>query len=125
MKNEPKKVLIVEDEQALVRAIQEKLKKEGISVLTAKDGETGLETALLEHPDLILLDIIMPKMNGIEMLRELKEDAWGKSAKVIILSNLSDGEMVSEAFKMGIYDFLVKSDWSLDDVVDKVKQKLK
>ena len=78
-----KKVLVVEDERTLRDALVKKLSKEEFTVLSAKDGKEGLDTALAEHPDLILLDILMPKMNGIEVLQKLREDEWGAKAKVI------------------------------------------
>lgn len=94
-------------------------------MLEAKNGEEGLEVALREHPDLILLDIIMPVMDGMTMLARLREDLWGKDAKVIMLTNLSDNEKVAETIAHGTYDYLVKSDWKLEDVVKKVRERLR
>ena len=120
-----KKILIVEDERSLLEALVRKFSSEGFTVFEAKNGEEGLEVALKEHPDLILLDIVMPKMDGITMLHKLREDKWGKDAQVVMLSNLSDAGKVQEATSEGAYDFLVKSDWHIDDVVKKAKEKLK
>ena len=119
-----KKILIVEDEVSLRNALCNKLAREGFSTLEAKNGEEGLEVALREHPDLILLDIIMPKMDGISMLKKLREDEWGKRVPVIVLTNLSDMEKVAEVAEGGAFDYLIKADWKLEDVVNKVKQKL-
>lgn len=119
-----KTILIVEDESATRRALREKLTREGFSVLEAKNGKEGLEIALKEKPDLILLDIIMPLMDGITALTNLRKDDWGKDAKIIMLTVLSDAEKVSEALSRGVYDFLVKTDWTLEDVVKKVKERL-
>ena len=117
-------MLIIEDEPAMLRALRDKFTSEGFDVLEAKNGEDGLSVAKTNHPDIILLDIIMPKMDGLTMLKGLREDSWGAKANVIILTNLSDGESLSAALKYGAYDFLVKADWRLEDVVSKVKEKL-
>lgn len=119
-----KKLLIVEDETALLRALNNKFTKEGFDVIDAKNGEEGLEKALKNEPDLILLDIIMPIMDGLSMLKELRKTTWGKQAKVLILTNLSEAHKVEEAMNSGVYDFLIKSDWSLEQLVEKVKAKL-
>jgi DNA-binding response OmpR family regulator len=119
-----KKILIVEDETSLRNALRDKLMLEGFIVLEAKNGEEGLDVALRDHPDLILLDIIMPKMDGLTMLKKLREDVWGKNTKVILLTNLSDNEKVSEALLQGSYDYLVKSDWKIGDVVAKIRARL-
>ena len=119
-----KKILIVEDEISLLNALRDKLTHENFAVLEAKNGEEGLAVALREHPDLILLDIVMPKMDGMTMLRKLREDLWGKSAKVIILTNLSDKEKMAEALEQKLHKYLVKSDWKIEDVVAKVREQL-
>lgn len=116
--------LIVEDEPAMLRALTETLTRAGFTVLEAHNGQEGLAVALREHPDLILLDLIMPVMDGMTMLRQLREDAWGKTAPVIILTNLSDAAKASEALQHHAFDFLVKSDWKLEDVVRKVRERL-
>lgn len=120
----PKKILVIEDEAPLSDVLIDKLTSERFSVSGAKNGEEGLELALKEHPDLILLDIIMPVMDGMTMLYELRKDPWGNSVPVILLTNLSDAERVAEALRLKVYDFLVKSDWKLEDLVTKVKEKL-
>ena len=76
------------------------------------------------HPDMILLDIIMPKMDGMSMLRKLREDNWGKTAKVILLTNLSSPEAVTEAIQHNVYDYLVKTNWKLESIVIKVRTML-
>lgn len=124
MKNNKKIILIVEDELALQKALSDKLAEEGFSVLIARDGQEGLEIAKKNHPNLILLDIIMPVMDGITMFKKLREDDWGKTAKIIILTNLSEGEKVTEAEILNSSDYLIKSDWSLADVVKKIKSKI-
>ena len=119
-----KKILVVEDEQSLLSALVAKFSKENFKVIEARDGEQGLERALAEHPDLILLDIVMPKMDGVTMLKRLRRNEWGKKVPVIMLTNLSDDKKVEEAVKFGSHDYLVKSDWSINDVVKKVRSKL-
>lgn len=119
-----KTVLIVEDEPSLQRALGDHFSREGIAVLAAKNGQEGLDVALREHPGVILLDIVMPVMDGMTMLTKLREDAWGKDAHVVLLTNLVDNKEIVEAMKTGVFDYLVKSDWKIDDVVAKVKQKL-
>lgn len=124
MGNINKTILIVEDEALILRSLKDRFIKEGFTVFDASDGEKGLELALQNHPDIILLDIIMPKMDGISMLKELRKDEWGKDVKIIILTNLNYSEKVAEAMKNGVYDFLIKTDWKLEDVVKQVRDKL-
>lgn len=120
-----KTILIIEDEDMLLNALRDKLMQEkGIAVLEAKNGKEGLEIALREHPDLILLDIVMPVMDGITMLKKMRVDAWGKNAKVIILTNLSNDEKVIMDLVQGSYDYLIKSDWKIKDLIRTVKKRL-
>lgn len=123
--NTKKKVLVVEDERTLRNILQDKLKSEGFSVLAAKDGLEGLKIALKDHPDLILLDIIMPKMDGIDLLKKLRTDRWGKTVPVLLLTNDINPEHMSETLKVNANDYLVKSDWELDDVIKKIKETLR
>ncbi|MFC1687347.1 two-component system response regulator [Patescibacteria group bacterium] len=119
-----KKILIIEDEKALIKALADTFKKEEYEVLQARNGEDGLAIALDKRPDIILLDIIMPVMDGITMLKKLREDPWGSEAKVMILSNLSSDQKVDDAIENRAYDFLVKTDWTLAELVKKVKERL-
>lgn len=119
-----KKILIIEDEQELLDVIASQMRDAGFEVSTAADGMAGLDEALRVHPDLILLDIVMPKMDGLTMLAKLRKDVWGVNAKVILLTNLSDSEKVAEAVSHHSYDYLVKADWNIHDVVKLVKEKL-
>jgi len=119
-----KTILVVEDEQLIQKVLCDKLREEGFLVLEAINGQEGLEVAESKHPDLILLDIIMPVMDGITMLKVLRQDSWGKDANVMLLTNLTEQEKVSEAIALGSFDYLVKTDWSLADVVKKIKEKL-
>jgi DNA-binding response OmpR family regulator len=120
-------ILVVEDEEIQSRVLTEKLAGEGFDVLQAFDGEEGLRLSLAEHPDLILLDLVMPKIDGLTMLKKLRGDSWGAKATVMILSNISDPATVSEGMSAdlgGTYEYLVKTNWSLDDVIARIKQKL-
>jgi DNA-binding response OmpR family regulator len=119
------KVLIVEDEAPLRGAMSDILGFEGFTVFQAKNGQEGLDIALREHPAIILLDIVMPVMDGLTMLEKLRQDEmYGKSAAVILLTNINDPDKVAQATEAGSYDFLVKSDWHIEDVVKKIKGKL-
>lgn len=122
--NNQKKVLVIEDETALSELLSEKFAHEGFKVRSAESAETGIKLALQNHPDLILLDLILPQMDGLTMLKKLRKDNWGKGVPVIILSNLNDQKKVSEAMKIGVYDFLVKSNVKLSDVVEEVREVL-
>lgn len=119
-----KKILIIEDDLTIAQVLAEKLGKEGLSVSQATDGQTGLTTALKEHPDLILLDIVLPQMDGLSALKKIRQDTWGRDVPVIMLTNLGDIKNIEAATADDVFDYLVKSDWSLDDVVKKVKTKL-
>lgn len=122
--NNQKKVLVIEDETALSELLSEKFAQEGFKVRSAESAETGIKLALNFLPDLILLDIILPGMDGLTMLKKLRQNRWGSRVPVIILSNLNDQESVSKAMKIGVYDFLVKSNVKLSDVVEEVREVL-
>jgi len=119
-----KKILIVEDEEILLAALQEELNQGGYDTEGAKDGEEGLKKVKEYKPDLILLDLVMPKMDGMEVLKKLKEDAETKDISVVILTNLSDYERISDALALGAKDYLVKANYSLSDLLQKVKSVL-
>jgi len=124
MAEKKSKILIIEDEVDLRRLLKSKLIDEGFDVLEADNGKNGLETSLSQHPDIVLLDIIMPVMDGLTMLKELRKDEWGKKVPVVILSNLSETEKVGEGLEKNVYDYLVKADWEPDDIVDLVRKKI-
>ncbi|OGN05119.1 MAG: hypothetical protein A2831_00260 [Candidatus Yanofskybacteria bacterium RIFCSPHIGHO2_01_FULL_44_17] len=117
-------ILIIEDEGSSRWALAENLRKENFDVLEAKDGEAGLALAMGRRPDLILLDLVLPKIGGMELLKTLRADDWGKNVPVIIVTGLSDPAIISEAAGLGVSDFLVKNDWTLEAIVGKVKQKV-
>lgn len=122
--NKKHTILVVDDDVPLLKAVCGKLEREGFQVFEAKNGQEGLDLALSNHPDLILLDIIMPVMDGMSMFEKLRQDAWGKNAKVIVLTNLSDNTKLAEALELKSYGYLVKIDWKIEDVVAKIKETL-
>jgi len=123
-KKQPKTILVVEDDESMVEALVEKFKSSGFNVFSAKNGEEGLKLALSNHPDIILLDIVMPKMDGLSMLRKLKEDKWGAFAPVVILTNLSDNQKLAEALEIGVVEYIIKAEVRLSDIVLSVKRVL-
>lgn len=114
------KIFIVEDEDVLLKVLQEKFEKEKFSVSTAINGEGVVEMVRRDRPDLILLDLILPKKNGFEVLTELKIDPELKDIPVIVLSNLGQDEDIKHAFSLGAVDYLVKAQHPLNEVVEKV-----
>ncbi|PJA86994.1 MAG: response regulator [Candidatus Moranbacteria bacterium CG_4_9_14_3_um_filter_42_9] len=122
---EKKKILIVEDEATLQKALAEFLAEDGFEVLCASDGEQAILLAKSKKPDLVLLDIILPKKDGYEVLTELKSEAGTKSIPVILLTNLESPEDIDRAFEKGASTYLVKSNYKLEDIAKKVKETLK
>lgn len=119
-----KKILFVEDESALQQTFGDALRQEGYQVVSALDGEIGLGLAKTEHPDLILLDLILPKVNGFEVLEELREREDTKGIPVIVLTNLEEIGDIQKAIELGAKDYLVKANYSLEEVVRKIKKAL-
>lgn len=120
-----KKILIVEDDSTLQKALGEYLLLEGFEVAIALDGEEGTRRAKKDMPDLIILDIILPRKDGYEVLKELKTDEKTKGIPIILLTNLGSLNDVEKALKMGATTYLVKADYALEDVVKKIKEILK
>ena len=120
-----KRILVVEDEDAILQLLTERFTNEGINVLPAKDGKNGLKIALKEIPDLILLDLVLPKMDGMVMLKKLRANNQGKNIPVIILTNLNEVELVAEALRNKVYDFLIKANWQVEELVEIVKKRLR
>lgn len=115
------KILVVEDEEILLTALKEELQTGGYEVEGASDGVEGLSKVKIFKPELILLDLLMPKMDGMEVLQKLKADSETRDIPVVILTNLSDYEKISEALSLGAMDYLVKANYKLEDLLDKVK----
>lgn len=123
MIGEKKTVLVVEDSKLLRAVVVDTLTGGGLLVLEAENGKEGLALALASHPDLIMLDLIMPVMDGMEMYRLLREDAWGKNVPVIMLTGTKDDSVTSwlDANKL---DFFLKDGWMMDEVLAKVEERL-
>lgn len=117
-------ILMIEDEKKVIESYAPRLKKAGFEVVEALDGEGGLKTAFEKHPDLILLDLLLPKIEGMELLLRLRKNLWGKRVPVIIISNLSRPDWIAKAAELGVYEYLSKSGLSIDDVVLKVQMQL-
>jgi len=120
-----KKILVVEDDVFLREMITRKLLLEKFEVVPANDGEEGIEKAKKEKPDLVLLDLILPGIQGYEVLSKIKEDKAIAKVPVIILSNLGQKEEVEKGLKMGAVDFLIKANFDPDEIVTKIKSLLK
>ncbi len=119
-----KTILLIEDESALQKTFSEILKQEGYETIAALDGEIGLRLAKLKKPDLVLLDLVLPKMHGFEVLKALKEDKETPNIPVIVLTNLEGIEDVEKAIELGATTYLVKAQYSLEEVVAKIKKAL-
>jgi len=119
------KILFVEDEPSLQKTISEVLTQEGYKVIEAADGEEGLKKAKEEKPNLILLDLILPKKDGFEVLKELKADEKLKDIPVIVLTNLEGLGDVEKALSLGATTYLVKANYDLEDVLKTVKSQIK
>lgn len=122
-----KKILIVEDDEAMCSVFVESLQNHDFLTLVANDGEKGLATALKQHPDLILLDILMPKMDGMIMLQKLRLDQWGKKVPVIILTNVNSdtNSVINSVARNEPAYYFVKSEVRLEGIVEKIKEVLK
>lgn len=116
-----KKILVVEDEKDLREAMADALTVAGYTVVAAENGERGLSEAFTHEPDLILLDLNMPVMDGFAMLEKLRAHPWGRKAKVVILSSLDDVKSIASAHTDKITDYFIKSNFSLKELVNKVR----
>lgn len=123
--NKQKKILIIDDERDMREILRDKFSGHGFSVILAGDGEDGLEKALKNKPLLILLDIAMPKADGLFMLEKLRNDDWGKNVPVFLLTNISDIEKIEKAKELGIQEYMLKAEWQMSQVVEKVKEYIK
>jgi CheY-like chemotaxis protein len=120
-----KTILLIEDEPVFQKTVGQFLEKEGFQIKSALDGQAGLAMAKKLKPDLILLDLILPKKDGFEVLTELKKDEATKDIPVIILTNLEEGADVEKALSSGATTYLVKANYELEEVAKKIKETLK
>jgi len=115
-----KKVLLIEDEEIMINLLQKKLIQEGYQVLIARDGEEGLTMIKEENPDIILLDIIMPKMGGFEVMEEISKDPELKKIPIVVISNSGQPVELDKARELGAKDWLIKTEFDPQEVIEKV-----
>ena len=120
-----KKILIIEDDKFLRELISRKLAREGYQTSEAVDGEEGFQKVKTEKPDLVLLDLILPGIDGFEVLSKMKEDVSVSQVPVIILSNLGQKEDVDKGLKLGAIDYLIKAHFTPGEIIEKVRTALK
>lgn len=117
-------ILIIEDERGLAQSLSYALKHVGFETILAASGDEGLRQALVVKPSLILLDLILPGMSGVEVLKAIKSDPSTRSIPVIVLTNVESSEMISQVIAIQKIDYLVKSNYSLEEIVERVQNKL-
>lgn len=120
-----KKIIIIEDEEVLLNLLERRLTQEGYDVDIAKNGQEGLVKIKKNQPDLILLDIVMPIMGGFEVMEALNKDKKLKDIPIIIVSNSGQPVELERAKKLGVKDWLIKTDFDPQEVIDKVKKQFK
>ncbi len=122
--NRPKTILIIEDSSLLRAVARGAMEDAGFSVIEAENGKIGLDLALKEHPDLIMLDLMMPVMDGVTMYTLLRKDLWGKGASIVVLTGIKD-DQISDVMKTDPnLSYLSKEHWMMDDVVAKITSEL-
>lgn len=120
--NESKTILIVEDNSDMGYALVVMLQAANYKTIAATDGETGLDMALKEHPDAILLDLNLPKLDGKSVLHKLREDEWGKHVPVIVLTNEDDTESIADTVEHSAQGYFIKAETRLDTIVDSLSE---
>jgi len=118
------KIAIIEDDQAISQMYRFKFEAEGFTVDTAENGKLGLQQAESMKPDIILLDLMMPEMNGDQMLEKMRKTSWGKNVKVIVLTNMGEQEIPESVKKLGVIDVILKADMTPRQVAELVKKHL-
>jgi two-component system, sensor histidine kinase and response regulator len=117
-----KKILIVEDDSITRKSLQVALLNAGFEADEAPNGVIGLEKALATHPDIVLADIIMPELDGFGMIKKLREDSWGKSARVIILTSNESADAVNKALELGVYTYFSKDMMDASEIAEQIAQ---
>jgi len=120
-----KKILIIEDDEFLRELIGQKLTREGYIIVEAEDGERGIEAVKKEKPDLVLLDLILPGVDGFEVLSQIKKDPSTAQVPVLILSNLGQKDDIERGLKLGAVDYLIKAQFTPGEIVKKIAKVLK
>jgi len=119
-----KKILMIEDERIIVDLLKRKLEKEGYQVSVGRDGVEGLEKMRKDKPELILLDIVMPRMGGLEVMEKMREDNELKDIPIVVISNSGQPIELDRAKKLGAKDWLVKTEFDPQEVIRKVKKQI-
>ena len=119
-----KKILVIDDDVNLNTVLVNKLNVSGYDVVGATGGEDGIKKALVFQPDIVLLDVIMPEMDGFEVLKRLRMDPWGKTAKVVMLTSIDQMDSIAKAMESNVAGYLVKTNTGLDDIAAEVKNLL-
>ena len=119
------KILVVEDDKFLRDLLSRKLQDEDLTIVAAVDGEEGAKKAEEEMPDLMLLDLILPGINGFDVLKKIKDNPKTSGIPVIVLSNLGQKEDVERALSLGAKDYLIKANFTLEEIFDKIKKYIK
>jgi len=119
-----KKILLIEDEEIVIDVLRKKLKKEGYDVLVAKNGEEGLKLIKELKPDMVLLDVVMPKMGGFEVLEIMSKDEELRKIPVVIISNSGQPVELDRAKALGVKDWLIKTEFDPQEVLDKVVKQI-
>lgn len=119
-------ILIAEDEKALQNILSKRFEEQGFVVSTADNGRACITMATEQKPDAIILDVLMPEMNGIECLKAIRDTSWGKEIPILVLTNLTadDSDLVKAIFEKSPNFYLVKMDWSIDSIIEKVHEML-
>ena len=123
--NPKKRVLVVDDDDNLRNVLLDALNASGFESTGAANGEEGLKMALESHPDAIMLDVMMPKMDGWQVLDSLRADPWGKSAKVLMLTSLGQMENIAHAVEKKVFNYIVKSDLNIDNIAEVINNLIK
>ena len=118
-------ILVADDDLGLLNTLVKALEIEGFGVLAVSNGKDALDAALKHHPDLIIIDEKMPELSGAEMIEQLRNDEWGMQANIVMLTNIDATNDINTALKLGVSDYLVKSDLHITQIVEIVKNKLK
>lgn len=120
----PKKVLVVEDDEKMRKMLVDAFDAAGFKTAQAGDGQEGLKLALEFKPDSIVTDLMMPVVDGLTMIRKLREDEWGKNVPVTVLTNSDQAGSVADALEKGVTKYMVKSDLSIEDIVNRIAKEL-
>ncbi|EKD48355.1 MAG: phosphate regulon transcriptional regulatory protein PhoB [uncultured bacterium] len=122
MNTDNKKILVAEDDEFLIKAYKAKLEQEGFEILLATDGEEAVSLVNSENPSVILLDVMMPKISGFEVLETVRKNPATKDIPVIIMSNLGQESDVKKGLNLGAQDYLIKSNLDMDQIVTKIRK---